>query len=68
MIWGETMKGVKRSDWIAPPRDIYKEQDEIEAALRNVDSLVAEAKENDPEFYGELKDIFSSAQYKEVAK
>ena len=41
-------------------KDIYKAQDEIEARIDGIDKIVEESKNNDPEFYEQLKTIFKS--------
>jgi len=40
--------------------DIYKRQDEIGESLKQVTGIIKDAKENDPEFYNELKKLFNS--------
>jgi hypothetical protein len=32
---------------------------DLEQSLKKIDSIVEDAKENDPEFYAEIKELFS---------
>jgi predicted RecB family endonuclease len=43
-----------------PEIDVYATQDDIERSLLKVVEIIDGAKEEDPEFYEELKEIFST--------
>ena len=46
---------------ICPKPDVYETIDSINTSVDKVDSIIDDAKQNDPEFYNELKNIASNA-------